>query len=481
VVNVPRAPNIFGAFSSTTHAGPWNYVQRVPLVLYGPHQIPARGTVNAGPDTTVADLSPTLAKVLHTPFPATTGHALPVGAGGDSLPRVVVVVVWDGGGWDVLKTWPHAWPHLRKMMQRGISFAGTTVSSSPSVTPAIHTTIGTGTYPRQHGVVDMSVRRHGHIFPAYPKLSPRGLARPTLADVYDPTTQNRAKVGMLAYRAIHLGMVGHGAAWPHGDHDIAAIANTRPGRLKTNPTYYSIPGYIQKVPGFNRDIELVDRSDGSADMKWMGHDLRATHVQRHSPVWVRYESRLLRTLLARQHFGGDKVPDLFYVNFKQVDDAGHEWNMLHKEVRNVVQAADTALGQLVRWLNHSVGKGRYVVAMTADHGQSPEPDAVGAWPIMMGHLVEDVAQHFGFGDPKQLFDAYRPGAMWLNKPALSSHDITPTDVANYLLDYTIDDNADGSVPQEYADLAQEPVFSAAFPGPLLNNVWSTCNTTPPKG
>src|SRR5918997_1552601 len=37
-------------------------------------------------------------------------------------PRLVVVVVWDGGGWNVLERWPDAWPTLGRMMRAGISY-----------------------------------------------------------------------------------------------------------------------------------------------------------------------------------------------------------------------------------------------------------------------------------------------------------------------------------------------------------------------
>jgi hypothetical protein len=44
VTTVPLDPNYSGGFTVTSHSGPWDYVQTIPLVLYG-DQIPAAGPV----------------------------------------------------------------------------------------------------------------------------------------------------------------------------------------------------------------------------------------------------------------------------------------------------------------------------------------------------------------------------------------------------------------------------------------------------
>src|SRR3712207_8270518 len=46
---------------------------------------------------------------------------------------------------------------------------------------------------------------------------------------------------------------------------------------------------------------------------------------RHSPVWTLYQTRLLKEMLAREDFGENRVPDLFFTNYKQVDDVGHDY------------------------------------------------------------------------------------------------------------------------------------------------------------
>ena len=43
IVLLPRAPNYIGSFASMSHSGPWDYVQHVPLIFYGPATFEIKG------------------------------------------------------------------------------------------------------------------------------------------------------------------------------------------------------------------------------------------------------------------------------------------------------------------------------------------------------------------------------------------------------------------------------------------------------
>lgn len=476
VLFVPRKPNFFGGFTSTTHSGPWGYVQRIPLVLYGPGYVRQRGLVRLDREVTLVDLAPTLAKLVGLKWPGDR----PGTAVGDAFkqrrrpPRVVLTIVWDGGGWDVLNEWPHAWPHLRRMMSRGVSVGGATVGTSPSVTPASHATLGTGTWPRAHGIVDIPQREGAEIVASFPGRSPELLEMSTFADLFDRSTGNEAEVGMIAYLFAHLGMMGHGAQLEGGDLDTAVIADGGPGDLITNPSYYSLPSYLQTVPGYEDDIDTVDRIDGKADDKWMGHDLGQLDIQRHSPVWELYQTRLLKALMTGEGYGTDNVTDLLFVNYKEIDDVGHNWNMLNPEMRSTLGFADDVLGNIEQFLNRTVGKRRWVIALTADHGQAPDPRAVGAWPIRMQVLTKDLAAHWNVSEDDLLLDE-RPVGLWLNETTLAREGISRGDIADWLIDYRLEENVPVTekLSGDYAKRAREPVFSAAFPGDALGRLM-TC-------
>ncbi|MDQ3957222.1 MAG: alkaline phosphatase family protein, partial [Actinomycetota bacterium] len=377
---VPREPHFFGRFFSTTHSGPWDYVQEVPLVFYGPGFIPPQGTLDLRRAVTLADLAPTLAQLLHMGFPKERSgraikEALLPEAERPRSPRLIVQVVWDGGGWNVLNRWPGAWPHLASLMAGGTSVADVAVGSSPSVTPSIHATMGTGEFPRRHGIVDIYMRGHdGEIKGALNGSAPNELRLPTVADLFDRRNDNRPKVGALTYRFFHLGMMGHGGWLKGADKDIVAIAArergdevTGPGVMKTNRDFYKLPYYLDDVPGWEEDLRTVDVGDGKLDSRWMREgDLTDPTEVRHSPVWTLYQSRLIKELIARQDFGGNRIPDLFFTNFKQVDDVGHQFNMVEPQMREILKYSDASLESITKWLDRNVGEEKWVLVFTAD-------------------------------------------------------------------------------------------------------------------
>jgi Type I phosphodiesterase / nucleotide pyrophosphatase len=476
VIPVPRGRNFFGGFTTTTHSGPRAYLQRIPLVFYGPGFIEPQGEVALDREVTVADLAPTLAELLHTPFPEgypgrPIEEALMPREQRPVPPKLILTVVWDGGGWDVLKQWPDAWPHLKELMGGGTSVTGATVGSSPSVTPAIHATIGTGAWPDRHGIIDIPLRVNGRMVGSYEGRGPQYLKIPTLADLYDQATGNRAKVAMIAENNWHLGMIGHGAYLEGGDKDIAAMVDGATGDLITTPEYYSLPSYLGDVPGLEDDVRTVDMQDGKVDGLWMGHDLLGTaEDQRHTPAWIIYQTRLLEALIRREGFGRDAVGDLIFTNYKQLDLLGHDWNMVNPEVEDALRYSDAQLPALVNLLNRAVGKDQWVVAFTADHGQQPDALAVGAIPIGNAPLEADIAERFGI-DASKLFQDERPTGFWLDHDTLDQAQLTPEDIADFMLDYRLKDNMTAAFPAQYDDRVDEKLFSAVLPSARLDDVW----------
>lgn len=484
IVLVPREPNFFGGFIATSHSGPWDYLQDVPLVFYGPGFIRARGEVKLDRPVTLADLAPTLAKLLDTPAPNDVGEpideVLVPREQRPTPPKLIVTVVWDGGGLNVLDAWPGAWPYLARLMRTGASVTGVTVGSSPSVTPAVHTTIGTGAMPKQHGIVSIPVRDGDVVVDSYKDKSPKQIAVPTLADLYDQERGNRAKIGVLAYKAWHVGMIGHGAYMPGGDRDIAVLVDTQE-RLVTNPDFYSLPPYLHDVAGLDEAIETVDLDDGRRDSEWMGHRiLDDPRLRRDTPAWTLYQTQLIKSLLSREGFGRDAVTDLFFTNYKQPDEAGHNWNMLRPEMREELRYTDDALETLTTFLDRKVGRKEWVVVLTADHGQGPDPLVSHAWPIRSEGLQRDVDAHFGV---EGVFQHSSPAGYWVDRPTTTSNGITEEDIADFLVDYRLEANIpEGEdIPHQYESRLREPIFSAAFPSRHMGKVWRCVKGQTPAG
>lgn len=463
---VPDPRNYFNGFA---HSGPWKHVQGVPLVLYGPGYIQPLGTVDAGREVTVADLAPTFAELIGTDGPPSDGTILQeaLEPQRDAPPRLIVVVVWDGGGTNVLERWPDAWPNLAGLIDGGASFPGATVGSSPSVTPPIHATIGTGVFPNRHGIVDIPQRTGDTVEDSWAGTSPKNMTAPSLADVYDLATDNEAQIGMFAERAWQLGMIGHGAQYDGGDRDIAILTDPESaGGLTTNEDIYELPTGLEDPELFESVRQEIDLEDGRLDDTWMEHEiLDDPENLPWTPVWAGYQTEIIQTAMRSNGFGRDDVTDLFYVNYKQIDHAGHRWSMANPETPVAISHADDALGRLVDFLDADVGRNRWVLALTADHGAQPPPEDTLGWMIDQDPLTAAVEDHLGVEEGEVILED-RPVGFWFTPEGRESPEGYAERAASFLTNYTIGDDLgdgeDGETLPSYIS-PDDKVFDAAFP------------------
>jgi hypothetical protein len=66
--------------------------------------------------------------------------------------------------------------------------------------------------------------------------------------------------------------------------------------------------------------------------------------------------------------------DFLAVGYSTVDYVGHEFGPRSREIQDVLIRLDKDLGNLLAHLDQKVGRGNYVVALTADHGVVPIPE-----------------------------------------------------------------------------------------------------------
>jgi Type I phosphodiesterase / nucleotide pyrophosphatase len=476
---IPHNGNTLGNFTgSSNHSGPWGFLQNIPLLFYGPGHVRSQGSVQLDREVTLADVVPTVAQMLQTPpLPTASGKAITEVLPDDAPtpPRLVLFVVWDGAGWNVLNRWPGAWPFLRSLMADGTVLGNATVGSSPSITPAVHTTFGTGAFPDEHGIVNITQRdSQGTLAAALGGASTKNLEIPTLADVYDRRMGNEPQMGLLSKAdALHLGMLGHGASIPGGDRDIAAFeGSSREALFRSNDTAnYSLPSYLQRPQELDKIVRAIDAADGRADGSWLGHqvldDPNDVEALSGAPVWTVYQTRAIESIVEQEGFGEDAIPDLFFTNYKEIDYLGHRYTFVSQEVRQSIQYADRELQRLTEFLNDKVGSGEWVMVMTADHGQTPPPQEAGTWPINVDNLRQAIDDAAGAKVVLHL----KQNGLWLDERQLERHGVTRGELSNWLLNYTINDNAKGmQIPEAYRQRLEEPIFDAAFPSRDIDRI-----------
>jgi Type I phosphodiesterase / nucleotide pyrophosphatase len=477
---VPQAPNYPGGLDLPSHSGPWTYLQQVPLVLYGPGHVRAtRPQVTR--HASITDVYPTVGRLTGVELSRRPGRALheALGAGGGP-PKLVLTVVWDGAGRNVLRRWPRAWPNLRRLQHRGTSYLDATVGSSPSITPATHSSLGTGAFPRQHGITAIAYRgADGRMANAFGGKDPRDLELATFADQIDLALGNAPVVGMLGWRAWQIGMLGHGRELPGGDADELVLINSQ-GDLRSNPSLYSMPAtYATGFAGLRRRAAELDRADGKVDGRWLGHDILAQHD---NPAWVSYESDVLLDMLERGGYGDDATPDLFFTNFKMTDIVGHQYTMDSPEMAGVLRAQDRALGRIVRYLDRTVGD--YVVIVTADHGHVPSPERTGGWALGTGEVRADVDERFGAVPGRSLTLGSASTGLFFDYERMRALGVSDVDVARFLNSYTIAENWRGkTLPQGYQERADEQVLAASIPRSAVPDVMRCAfgAPRPPRG
>jgi predicted AlkP superfamily pyrophosphatase or phosphodiesterase len=431
---------------------------------------------------TVADIPPTYAKVMGFPWPRRDGAPISEILEEEATPpRLIVTISIDGGGWNVLNRWPRAWPNLATLIEKGTNVEGAVVGSSPSITPAIHTSMSTGFWPRRHGVTAIAVRSaNGEIVGAFtpstneigvPVQPTLNLKATTIGDLWDLARDNVPKIGLIASGNYPLGMLGRGAALRGADRDIALFPQERTGRWFTDPRFYSLtPGFNNAVPSPRGFLQRLDRRDGRADGRWRGHELADTPLN-NTPAAAAWQVRVATALLHKQRFGDDRVTDLMYVHFKSPDHVGHTWNMISPEMRDVLVSVDSAIGELARWLDAEVGEGAYLLAVTADHGQTPLGQ--GGWPISREEILADIQARFDHvADNQGIIQRTSASSLFSNVPEMKANGVTPEQVSSFLSRYTIADNnpAGSELTGAFAARRDERIFEAVFPGRKLAGV-----------
>lgn len=447
-----------------SHSGPWEPEQTIPLVLYGPGFIKARGQIEEPAfvtdvyatvgELTDVDLEDRPSRVLRTALVET-----------DAVPKLIVVIVWDGSGRGVLDRWSERTPNLRRLEEEGTSFLNATVGSSPSITPATHSSLGTGAFPRSHGVTAIVMRRENGVRNAFSGRSPEDLDLSTFADQIDVAYGNASEVGMLAWKSWHMGMLSHGTAQEGGDADDLALIG-HGSTVTGNEPLYASSTFPEADAQLADAVDRLDREDGEADGEWRGQEILAKHD---NPAWPVFERDLTIQMLSSEGYGKDEVPDLFMTNYKSTDLTAHALGIASDEMGEVLETQDEVLGQLVEWLDENVGE--YVIALTADHGFPAPASETGAWALQQGELQRDIDAEFGVTEGSLVEQTTAVGP-FLDQEAMDQAGVTETEIAEFLNGYTIRENyaASEELPEGYEDRGDERILSAAFPSTDLPKV-----------
>ncbi len=460
----------------SSHPNPWDYTARVPYVFYGPGYVPEGREISREVD--ISSMAPTYARLLGMKDFAADGRPLLEIEPGRKRPRLIFTIVLDGGGWNVLQQHPSSWPYIAKLKEQGTSYVNATIGSAPSITGALHATFGTGFYPLHHKLPGNQMRGpDGANTDAWQEnADPSYLAKPTVSELWDEQTGNEAVVGTLSYEGWHLGMIGHGAQREGADRDIAVLWDQFDEEWWINEDYYKLPDYLEETDLDRLEVyeEGLDARDGIEDGRWLGHTLEEVRDplrpwRAGTPAFVRFNGDAVIDIIRREGLGTDDVSDFFWLELKMPDYAGHAWNMISAEESDVLLEVDRQIGRIKQALDAQVGANRYVLALSADHGQEPLPEHFGGWRISIEELKRDVEKRFGDG----LIEKITTVDFFVDRELVDRRDVDLSDVARFLGTYTVGDNIPGGaagasgVPEGRLD---DVLFAGAFSTEYLQSL-----------
>ena len=466
---------------NTTHPNPWSYISKVPMIFYGP-SVPQGLEVTRPVD--IAGIAPSYAELLGMDDFESAAEPLQeaFGSSAGDPPRVILTVVIDGGGWNVLEQHPTSHPTIDSLRKSGTTYVNATIGSAPSITGALHATMSTGTYPRDHGLPgnqmrDPEVQDAGGdvtIDTWLQNADPRYLELPTVSELWDEQNGNEPIVATVSYEGWHLGMIGHGAQRPGGDKDIAAIWETEPNEWWINESFYELPEYLKTtdLATLEKYEEELDARDGLLDDSWFGKtldEIREPPIRPGTTAFVKFTGDAVADVLRREEIGDDDITDLVWIELKPPDFGGHLWNMLGPEQADTLRETDRQIERFKAILDRRVGDGNYVLAVTADHGQQPLPEQVGGWRINTNELVRDIEDRFGDG----IVADRNSVELFLDLDMVEEQDVDLFEIASYIGSYTIGENipenrpGSDRVPPARLD---ERLFAGAFTTDFLESL-----------
>lgn len=460
---VPRDPR-------TSHASPWMYLERIPLLVHAPSLVVAS---DSDERVTLADLASTASRLMgFNDWPDDReGRPLQIATSRNARrPKVIVTFVFDGGGWNVLDAFPDDWPELKALMGESANFRNAIMGSFPAVTACAHATIGTGTFPNRHGVTGHNIRdEQARVRKAYDtpgQARPTDIWLPTLSDLWHE--QTGAWVGQIGYQVWHLGMMGFGGRNRPADDlpigvywDEDGTATWQPH----NPELYRLPASMPALEDYQRYVEeFVDP----------GWDAQFAPIGRQSPCCsppvVRYQGDVIEAAFDSEPIGQTGTTDLLYTTYKSPDYTGHIYGMKSRWTGLQLRAVDEQLGRLRRMLDERF-PGEYALFVTADHGQCPLPDSVGGVrldPIQLEHLIES-----RFSGLASVIESVVPSEVFMNVSRLwDNGGATIEDVAASIADYRYRQNIGAYVPRSAVeqDLLDQKEFAAVFGTTFLESL-----------
>lgn len=330
-------------------------------------------------------------------------------------PKLVVGIVVDQMRWDYLYRFSNRYGNdgFKRLLNEGFSCENTMLNYVPSFTAIGHSTIYTGSVPSIHGIAgndfivqatgksvycteDTAVYSVGYGDKKYKKgqMSPFNLKATTITDELKLATNFKSKVIGISIKdrgaILPAGHAADAAYWFDGTSGYFITSSWYMKQLpkwlmdfnnkklpeqylkKDWSTLYPIGTYTQSVSDNNNYEELYENSDNgqfpiktSKLMKKNGYGLIAA-----TPYGNSLTLDMAKEAIANEQMGQHENTDFLAVSISSPDYIGHQFTINSMKIEDNYLRLDKDLADFFAYLDAKIGKGNYVLFLTADHGAS---------------------------------------------------------------------------------------------------------------
>ena len=325
-------------------------------------------------------------------------------------PKLIVGIVVDQMRWDYLYRYYNRFSEggFKRLLKEGFSCENTYINYLPSYTAVGHTCIYTGSVPSISGITgndwtdqltgtqvyctdDSTVISVGVPASSDGKMSPRNLLVSTITDELRMATnfQSRVVGVSLKDRAAILpaGHTANAAFWLDDSSGYFITSSYYMNQLpqevqKFNQekninkflrgewnTLYPLETYVESDP----DNTIYEGKLPGETSSVFPHNIKMDYAKnpgsfRTTPFGNSLTLDFAKTLLDAYKLGQGPSTDFLAINCASTDYVGHLFGPNSVEVEDVYLRLDLDLAVFFSALDEKIGKGRYLVFLTADHG-----------------------------------------------------------------------------------------------------------------
>jgi predicted AlkP superfamily pyrophosphatase or phosphodiesterase len=343
-------------------------------------------------------------------------------------PHLVIGIVIDQMKYDYLFRFHHQFGQggFKRLMREGMVFHNARFNYVPTFTGPGHASIYTGTTPSVHGIIanewydrqlekeiycvsDTTVSILGN---RKSGLSPVHLLTTTITDELRISTNFQSRVISIAFKdrgaILPAGFSANAAYWldfstgqwvsstwymsslPHW---VRQFNETRSAKeyLKSRwKTLYPIEQYTQSTADNNPYEEPLPGEQKPVfphDIPTLAKD--QTGIIRYVPDGNTLTTDFAMTAIRSEILGKDTITDFLCISYSTPDYIGHQFGTHSIELQDCYLRLDRDIENLLAFLDREVGKDKYLVFLTSDHGASPNPAFLNDHKIPAGYYQMD--------------------------------------------------------------------------------------------